>query len=279
MKEGFLMKPKVAIQLYSVRNEAEKDFCSTVKALKQMGYDGVELAGLYGKEPKELGEILEQVGLCPVSAHVPFAEMRADIKKVLSDYKAVGVRHIAVPYLVESDRPESGDFDKTVEDISRFAAMAKEQGITLSYHNHDFEFVVTKSGEYALDFMYRVIPQELLCAELDTCWIKVAGEDPVAYLKKYASRSPLLHLKDYAGKKSGKMYGLIGLKQDQDTGAAGDFEFRPLGQGVQEMGSIVKAAEDCGVEWIIYEQDEPTKGMTSMECADVSRKWLKNIGY
>ncbi len=273
------MKPRVAIQLYSVRDEAERDFEGTVTALKEMGYEGVELAGFYGLEPKRIGETLARVGLRPVSAHVPFAEMRADMKKVLSDYQAVGVKHIAVPYLVDEDRPENGNFSKTVEDINCFAKMAKEVGITLSYHNHDFEFVMMKDNEYALDYMYRVIPQELLCAELDTCWVKVAGEDPVSYVKKYASRSPLLHLKDYAGKKSGKMYGLIGLKTENLGENAGDFEFRPLGKGVQDMDSIVDAAEECGVEWIIYEQDEPTNGMTRMECARVSREWLKNKGY
>ena len=38
----------VAVQVYSVRDDAERDFKGTMQKLKEMGYDGVELAGLYG---------------------------------------------------------------------------------------------------------------------------------------------------------------------------------------------------------------------------------------
>ena len=41
----------VAVQVYSVREDAEKDFAGTMKKIKEIGYDGVELAGLYGLEP------------------------------------------------------------------------------------------------------------------------------------------------------------------------------------------------------------------------------------
>ena len=41
----------VAVQVYSVRDDAEKDFAGTMKKIKEIGYEGVELAGLYGLEP------------------------------------------------------------------------------------------------------------------------------------------------------------------------------------------------------------------------------------
>lgn len=270
------MRPGIAYQLYSARDDAEKDFFGTLTRLKKMGYAGVELAGLYGKSPSEIGRMISEAGLTAVSAHVPFADMRADMGKVLEDYKTIGVKHIAVPYLCECDRPEGGNFAQTVADIRRFAEMAKKEGITLSYHNHDFEFAVIE-GVYALDLLYSSIPSDLLCAELDTCWVRVAGEDPAAYIKKYASRSPLVHLKDYSGKKTGKVYGLIGIEDRGETDGA--FEYRALGHGVQDMKAIVKAAEEAEVEWMIVEQDEPTPGMTRLECAELSREWLASIGY
>ena len=36
---------KIGVQVYSVRDAAEKDFIGTMKEIKKMGYDGVELAG------------------------------------------------------------------------------------------------------------------------------------------------------------------------------------------------------------------------------------------
>ena len=62
----------VAVQVYSVRDDAERDFKGTMQKIKDMGYDGVELAGLYGMKPAEVKAILEEVGLVPLSAHVPF---------------------------------------------------------------------------------------------------------------------------------------------------------------------------------------------------------------
>ena len=44
----------VAVQVYSVRDDAERDFKGTMQKIKDMGYDGVELAGLYGMKPAEV---------------------------------------------------------------------------------------------------------------------------------------------------------------------------------------------------------------------------------
>ena len=88
---------KFALQLYSVRTDLESDFKGTLRRVKELGYDGVEFAGLYGQDPKEICEYLVSLGLEPAGAHVSLAEMRADIGKVISDYSAVGCRDITVP--------------------------------------------------------------------------------------------------------------------------------------------------------------------------------------
>ena len=69
----------IALQLYTVRDEMEKDFEGTLKKVKEMGYDGVEFAGLYGHTGAEVRAMCEKIGLVPVSAHVPFADMEARI--------------------------------------------------------------------------------------------------------------------------------------------------------------------------------------------------------
>jgi sugar phosphate isomerase/epimerase len=67
-------KLPVAIQVYSVREVAEKDLKQTLQEIKNMGYDGVELAGLYGHTPEEVRDYLKEIGLVPISAHVPYSE-------------------------------------------------------------------------------------------------------------------------------------------------------------------------------------------------------------
>ena len=95
----------VAVQVYSVRDDAAADFAGTMKKIKEIGYDGVELAGLYGLSPAQIKSAIEEAGLVPLSAHVPFQELAADMEGVVSQYLEIGVKFIAIPYLTEEDLP------------------------------------------------------------------------------------------------------------------------------------------------------------------------------
>ena len=83
------MKLPVAVQLYSVRNEMERDFYGTIAKMKEFGYDGVEFAGLFGREPRRIKEFCKETGIVPISAHVPYYDMLADPAKVLADYAEI----------------------------------------------------------------------------------------------------------------------------------------------------------------------------------------------
>ncbi|MBO5110225.1 MAG: sugar phosphate isomerase/epimerase [Clostridia bacterium] len=268
----------IALQLYTVRDILEKDFVGTLKAVKEMGYDGVEFAGLYGRTPTEIKTILADLGLVAVSAHVPYAELTADAENTLKAYKEIGCNYVAVPYMTEEYRPGAAKFEEAIANIRKIAEVAKSLGITLLYHNHDFEFVKV-NGEYGLDVMYTEIPADLLETEIDTCWVKVAGEDPAAYVLKYTGRAPVVHLKDFAGERSNNMYKLIGLNEEKKEEAENKFEFRPVGHGKQDFPAIIAASEQAGAKWLVVEQDEPSMGKTRLECAEMGRAYLKTIGY
>ena len=90
----------VAVQVYSVREDAEKDFAGTMKKIKEIGYDGVELAGLYGLEPAAIKAAIEDAGLVALSAHVPFQELVADMEGTIQKYVEIGMKYIAIPYLM-----------------------------------------------------------------------------------------------------------------------------------------------------------------------------------
>lgn len=270
------MKFPVAIQVYSVRKEAENNLYGTLKKIKAMGYDGVEFAGLYGHKPEEIREMCADIGLTPISAHVPYLDMIKDPEGVLGEYAAIGCRFVAVPYLTPEYRPDTENFGEVVKNIEMLGGVAKKLGMTLLYHNHDFEFMKI-NGKYALDVIYDTVPAGLLQTELDTCWVNVGGENPAEYLMKYAGRSPVLHLKDFAGEKSENMYELIGIEKKAPARPA-NFEFRPVGYGKQDFPAILAAAEKAGVQWVVVEQDQPTKENSPLECAEMSRKYLKSIG-
>ncbi|MBO7246160.1 MAG: Gfo/Idh/MocA family oxidoreductase [Clostridia bacterium] len=270
------MKFPVALQLYSIRTDMEKDVLSTLKAVKEMGYDGVELAGFYGIAPAQMKAYLDEVGLIPVSAHVPIAEMLADVDKVIADYKTVGVQYIVVPYLDEARRPGNEGFGQCVEDVKRLAKICAENGLPLQYHNHDFEFK-TVDGEYGLDIFLSSAPE--LGLELDTCWAAVAGVNVGKYLRSYKGRTPVLHLKDYykSEGKAGKLYNLIGIDDNAAPEEESSFEFRPLGKGMQDVDALLCAARNSGVKWVVIEQDEPSMGLSRLECAKQGIEYLKTL--
>ena len=111
------MALSVAVQVYSVRDYAQGDLRGTLQKIKDMGYAGVEFAGLYGNDPKEIKAMCEEIGLVPLSAHVPFADLRKDLDKTLEDYATIGCKFIAVPYLEPVDRPGAEGWEKTIADI------------------------------------------------------------------------------------------------------------------------------------------------------------------
>ncbi len=267
---------KVAVQLYSVRGDVAADLRGTLEKVKTMGYDGVEFAGIGKYSAAEIKAMCEEIGLVPISAHVPFADLRKAPAETLAIYAEIGCKYVAVPYLVPADRPDSDGWAKTIEDIDMIGKAAKEMGMQLLYHNHDFEFIKI-NGKYALDMLYDAVSAENLQTELDVCWVNVGGEEPAAYIRKYTGRAPVVHLKDFFGEKSDDMYELIGIKSEAPKRPS-NFEFRPVGSGLQNFPAILEAAKDAGAEWVIVEQDNPSMGLTPMECITKSREYLKSIG-
>lgn len=275
-------KLPVGIQVYGLRDLLEhtpERFLEVMRRVKEMGYDGVELAGLYGLEPGFIKKTLQEVGLKPFSAHVPLVEMMEDAQKVADVYREIGVEYIAVPYLPEEYRPNTDGYETVLKEIAHIGEVMEKNGIKLLYHNHDFEFVKLPDGTFGFDDIYTRIPEKYLKVEPDLCWIKVAGQSPVDYLEKYGARCEVVHLKDFIKEGNPKnLYKLIGIETKEEEGDTGVFEFRPVGFGQQIWEPILETSEKIGAKWVVVEQDEHY-GLDPMEAARRSREYLKILGW
>lgn len=172
-------------------------------------------------------------------------------------------------------------FPQTVAEITQVGKVLKKAGIQLCYHNHDFEFKKFE-GKFLLDWLYESVPADLLETEIDTCWVHYAGYNPADYVLKYSGRAHIVHLKDFVctNLAQGPVYALIGNngKEIQDAShEENGFEFRPIGDGIQNFSEILNACEKAETEYVIVEQDQWGNG-DSMEFAKVSRKYLKSLG-
>jgi sugar phosphate isomerase/epimerase len=239
----------VGIQLYTVREDCKNDFAGTLKALADMGYDGVEFAWNYGgMSPAELADFLKDVGLRACGLHAPKDQVAVADGEAYAYAKGVGCPYISTSLAGEVAKDWAAAI-RLVQDAGRVAA---QNGMHFSYHNHAPEFEKI-GGQYALDTLYAQTDPGQVMAELDTHWIARGGEEPAAYIRKYAGRVPQLHLKD------------IGPND----------EFVEIGVGVLDLEGVLDAARAAGSKWIIYEQDRCER--PALESARISITNLRKV--
>jgi len=245
----------VALQLYTVRDEAAKDFLGTLARVAAMGYAGVELAGMGGLSAAELRGALDRLGLRCAGSHVGLERLRSDLAAVLDENEALGNHYVVVPALPEAMRGREESYRALTGELNAMGAACRERGMALAYHNHAFEF--QRFGErYALDILYDGTDPALVKGEPDVYWMVYAGADPAAWLRRHPGRCPLLHLKDMA------------------PGA--ERAFAEVGEGTIDFQPIFAASPAAGVEWYIVEQDRCAR--PSLESAALSLRHLKEWG-
>lgn len=231
----------IAAQVYSVREMAQADFADTMRALRECGYQGVELAGLYGLKPEEIRDCLQGQGLVAVSAHVPLEEFLRDMEGTAEAYRTIGCSHIGIPWM-GTERHFGGEgFEETLGLLRKISVCCRERGMVLLYHNHSFEFEKTSQGTCLLDELYGALDAETLQTELDVCWVEAAGADAAAYLRKYENRCPVVHMKDF--------------RRENDK-----ISLVALGQGQVDVSAVARTAIECGAKWLVVEQDDHPYG-------------------
>ncbi|MFW6308684.1 MAG: sugar phosphate isomerase/epimerase family protein [bacterium] len=246
------MNIPVALQLYTVREETEKDFKGTLSKVAEIGYKGVEFAGYGGLSASELKKLLDDLGLKAAGSHVPYPAIDSDLDRVIQYNLEIDNKYISIPYMEFEGKEE---FIKTAEELNKAGEKCKEAGIQLCYHNHNQEFEVF-DGTYGLDLLYQNSDAQNLQVEIDTFWAKYAGVDPVEYINKYSGRIPLVHLKD------------MEANEEKD--------FAEVGEGIMDIESIAQAAEKAGAKWLIVEQDQCKR--SPLESIEISFNNLKKMG-
>jgi sugar phosphate isomerase/epimerase len=191
-------KPPLGLQLWSVRDEAQKDLAATLKQVKSWGIDEVEAAGFYGRTAEQFAAELKNAGLRCHAMHVDFERLGKDLPGVLKEADALGVSTIVNPYLPHKGQPFATreEMLAAAQAFSKWAKECKAAGKRFAYHIHGQEFGEAPEGTL-LDVLAKQTAPDV-GFEFDVYWVTAGGGDPVALMKKYAGRVWYTHLKDMA---------------------------------------------------------------------------------
>lgn len=245
----------VALQLYTVRDLTGKDFAGTIKKVAEIGYDAVEFAGYGNLSAKEVKKLLDDNGLKCAGAHVGYEDMAKNLPSLIEFHKTIGNTFITCPGMPKEFRESGADgFKDFGAKMNEIGVQAKKSEINVCYHNHNFEFEKA-GGKYLIEYLLESSDPSALNMELDVYWAQYAGADPVAFINKYPARCRLLHMKD--------------MENDEKK------SFAPVGAGIMDMKSIIKAGREAKVDRYIVEQDL-TKGPV-LEAIAVSLKNMREL--
>jgi sugar phosphate isomerase/epimerase len=249
----------IAVQLYSVRGDCKRDFDAALEQITKMGFAGVEFAGYYNYEGKaqELRQRLDALKLKVAGTHINTGFFRDEtLQNTIEFHRAIGCKFLIVPGDSAFTDPEKS---KTLaETFNKTAEILKPLNMACGFHNHTAEF--RKDGDKTYWDLFAERTSKDVILQQDCGWTAAAGQDPVAYIKKYPGRTRTVHFKPTV------------ISADKETKKA------ILGQDSMDWAAIFDACASVGgTEWIVIEQETYPDGRTAMECTEASFAGLKKI--
>ena len=235
----------IGLQLYTVRNEMSKDAKGTLKKIADIGYTFIENAGysngkFYSMTKEEFKTIIDDLNLKMVSGHCGLGNETGEkglinrFEEVCKDANYVGQKYIGTGWLALDKRKTIDDYKKLAEYLNIGGNIAKEYGLKIFHHNHDFEFVKI-NGEVPYEVLLNETDKNLVTFELDHYWTKKAGVDSLKLMKDYPGRFSLWHIKD----------------MDNTEKQA----FTEVGTGIIDYSTIFKQKSLSKMDYFFIEQD------------------------
>ncbi|MDX1586924.1 MAG: sugar phosphate isomerase/epimerase, partial [Balneolaceae bacterium] len=233
----------ISIQLYTFRNQLNEDIPGTLQRIADMGYKYVETYDFSEDlSYDEVGQMLKDAGLSVSSMHgeIPLGEAG---EKALRRAEAFGNdKHIWHGW-PEDERYQTEEGVKELAEIYNEAStFLQSHGLRFGLHNHWWEMRVDENDTYPFETLVDYIDDEIFF-EIDTYWVKTAGQEPSDIIRKYQNRTEFLHIKDGPA------------RWTEDLGEVPHEPMVPVGQGSQDFDAIVEACGD-NPTWMVVELDE-----------------------
>ncbi len=225
---------EIALQLYSLREQAATDFPAMLRLAREAGYRAVELAGDGGLTPQRLRAELDSLDMRAISSHVPIARFERELDQVIEELHLLGCEQVVVPSMDPDQHASVAALTRLADRFDRWGERCRAEGLWFGYHNHDVEFGML-DGEVILDRLVAATEPALVGLQVDVFWVAVAGVDPVELILRYPGRIRSLHVKD----------------RRADDGALDT----TVGDGTLAWSTALAAARQAGPRWFIVEQE------------------------
>lgn len=233
-----MVKMGIAAQLYTVRDSMQtpEGIARSLEKVRAIGYRAVQPSGHGPIEPSALKKMMDDAGLIMCNTHTAPARLWGDeLQAVIDEHLLWECKHVAIGGLPVEYRGSADGYRRFAHEASEVGRKLAESGLTFSYHNHSFE-LEKYDGQLALDILYNESDPRYFQAEIDTYWIQHGGGDPVAWIRRFPNRMPVVHFKDMA------------VRDGKPT-------YAEVGEGNLNWTAIIAACEEIGTEWASVEQD------------------------
>ena len=230
----------LGVQLYTVRALFEKDAKATLEAIAKIGFKDVETAGLFEHKAEDVRAIIDDLGLTSRSGHVRLPALKEGLGADMEAANILGQDRLYLGWIPEEERTLDG-YRALAELLNERGAAAKQQGLKLGYHNHEFEFI-DQNGENGYDILLDRTDPALVDMEIDFFWAAEAGVDPASLFEKAPGRFTSCHIKD--------------------RNARGDMV--SVGDGVIDFPARFAQAEKAGLTRFYVEHDNPEDPLVSI---------------
>ena len=245
----------IGLELYSVRNDLEKDLMGTVRNVAKMGYECVEFYSPYYEwttdYAKRVRKELDDLGIHCYSTHNDSASFTpAGVGKAIDLNQILGAR-----YVVMASAGEVSDADgwkRVAETLNQANKTMQDQGLHAGYHNHDAEWKPV-DGQKPIEILAaNTDPGIALQLDVGTCL--ETGNDPVAWIERNPGRIRSMHCKDWSPKEGYRVL---------------------FGEGTAPWAKLFAAAESKGgIEYYLIEQEGSrySEQETAKRCLEACRK-------
>jgi len=224
----------IGLQLYTVRDELQKDFDGTLAKIAAIGYRNMEFAGYYNRTPEQVRATLDKLGLVSTSSHIGAQLMQQDAAAQIRAAKIIGQDYITLPSYSFGRDGVSG-WKKAAAQFNEWGAMCRDAGLRLAYHNHNFEFAPLE-GTTGYAILAEALDPKLVDFELDLYWASFADQKPLELFARYPGRFAMWHVKDL-------------LLTNGTKGMA------PVGGGTIDFKSFFAHRKESGMKHFFVEHD------------------------